>query len=167
VSESTTRGPLPEEFPTCGHRIQSLGFWDGQDAKTGRRTGGRLRCYHCDLAEGLEGIATPEKCRACRELPSQGTFDALSAEIIEAAVRRYCQAFDLWPKGVRSEASPWAQALGALKDEVRKRGDELQAQGAFVAGEREDYFSGAALTRGMILGWCLCEAAKAAEGGAA
>jgi len=149
-----------QTFPKCRHRTSHEMFWDGVDNETGRRVGDVSHYPACNLRDGPIDEAT---CAACRSLPTQATFEALTEEQIEAAVRRYCEAFDLWPKGVRSEAGPWAQALGALKDEVRKRADELQAEGAFSAEAREEYLSGAALVRGMMLGWCLGKAAVATE----
>lgn len=160
MTAGATRGPAPEEFPPCGHRQMSLGFWDGEDPQTGRRVGGRLRCYSCDLKEGIEAGVTPERCRACRETPTLGTLDSLSPEMLDRALRLYCSAFEQWPKGVRTETGEWVQALGAIRAEVRERADQLQEQGELDPDRREEHLTGAAIVRGLILGWCLRDAMK-------
>lgn len=161
---STTRGPLPSEFPPCVHRTQSMGFWDGED-EHGHRVGGYLRCYGCGLRSHLRPLdrgVDPEDCHACRKQPTQGTLDSLPQTVIEAAFAAYAVVrADGWSPGARHVDGPWASAMGAISQEVRERLEELIGQNAFPAEQREEYLAGAAITRGLILGWCLCEAVKA------
>jgi hypothetical protein len=81
-------------------------------------------------------------------------------------LRLYGEAFERWQKGIAVRTDPWSQATGGIASEVRARADVLQAEGLFPAADREEYLTNSAVVRGLLLGWCLCEAAKATEGGA-
>lgn len=143
------------ENTSCRYRKLSAAFLDGVDPKTGKRTGCSGTMPYCELLGSRSPFLSVEECEVCRGLPTPATLEALSADVIAEAMVEYEAAREFWPKGVQMATGEYTTAMTLIRDEVLARADELAASGDIQEVDREELLVGAALMRGIMLGWCL------------
>jgi hypothetical protein len=90
---------------------------------------------------------------------TQDVLDRLPADVLARARTEFDTVVDGWRRGVQQTEAPWAQVLYIVAEQVRERGDELQREGGWRPWEREEYVTNSAVLRGLMLGWCVRQAA--------